>query len=161
MAIQLKNKIKLDSTLAGIRYLFFLFVIIFSVGSMELKAEETEAGNPGVERVELEMQPGSSYIVPVWQAQPGTDEWIFNYHYLNPQNSADMINVMEYGKLILKAYPDDKTFSSRPGWMDWTVRTEWIVSGDADIVRLANEDMSSGEKVPGTSLPDGTGHTVG
>ena len=52
MTIQLKNKIKLDRTLAGIRYLFFLIVIIFSVGSMELKAEETKAGNSGVERVE-------------------------------------------------------------------------------------------------------------
>ncbi|MDE6903651.1 MAG: hypothetical protein K2P76_01690, partial [Lachnospiraceae bacterium] len=160
MTIQLRNKIKLDSTLAGIRYLFFLFVIVFSVGSMELKAKETEAGNPGVEKAELEMHPGSSFGFPVWQAQPGIDEWVYNYSYKSP-NLTNMENVMNYGKLTLKAYPDDKTFSSRPGWMDWTVHTEWIVSGDADIVKLANEDMSSGEKVPGTSLPDGTGHTVG
>ncbi len=148
--------------MSGIKYIFFLTVLFFSIGNMELKAEETEAGNPGVERVELEMQPGFQYFVPVWQAQPGIDEWIFNYHYLYHENPAHMLNVMEYGKLTLKAYPDDKTFSSRPGWMDWTVHTEWIVSGDADIVRLANEDMSSGyEKVPGTGHPDGTGHTVG
>ncbi len=164
MAVQLTktNRIKKNHMWFGIRYFFFLIVIVFSVGNIELKAEETEAGNPGVERVELEMQPGFEDGVPVWQAQSSVDEWIFNYHYVYHENPAHMLNVMEYGKMTLKAYPDDKTFSSRPGWMDWTVNTEWIVSGDTDIIRLANEDMSSGyEKVPGTGRPDGTGRTVG
>ena len=159
MTIQLKNKIKLDRTLAGIRYLFFLIVIIFSVGSMELKAEETKAGNSGVERVELEMQPGFEDGVPVWQAQPGIDEWIFNYHYVYHENPAHMLNVMEYGKMTLKVYPTNEY--SGINWKDWTVKTEWTVSGDADIVRLANEDPSSGyDKVPGTGRPEGTGSKV-
>ena len=159
MTIQLRNKIKLDSTLAGIRYLFFLFVIVFSVGSMELKAKETEAGNPGVERVKLEMQPGMDYAVPVWQAQPGIDEWIFNYHYVYHENPAHMLNVMEYGKMTLKAYPTEEY--SGINWKDWTVKTEWTVIGDADIVRLANEDPSSDyEKVPGAGRPEGTGSKV-
>lgn len=161
MAVQLTktNRIKKNHMWLGIRVFFFLAVIVFCLRSMELKAEETEAGNPGVERVELELHPGSSYVVPVWQTQPGTDEWVFNYHYLNPQNPADMINIMEYGKMTLKVYPTNEY--SGINWKDWTVKTEWTVSGDADIVRLANEDPSSGyDKVPGTGRPEGTGSKV-
>ena len=163
MAVYLtkNNPVKKNHMWLGIRYFFFLIVIVFSVGNMELKAEETEAGNPGVEKAELEIMPGRALGDGGWHKANG-DEWAYNYYYLYHENPAHMLNVVEYGKMTLKAYPDDKTFSSRPGWMDWTVYTEWIVSGDTDIIRLANEDMSSGyEKVPGTGRPDGTGRTVG
>ncbi len=161
MAVYLtkNNPVKKNHMWFGIRYFFFLIVIVFSVGNIELKAEETEAGNPGVERVELEMQPGFEDGVPVWQAQSSVDEWIFNYHYVYHENPAHMLNVMEYGKLTLKAYPTEEY--SGINWKDWTVKTEWTVSGDADIVRLANEDPSSGyDKVPGTGRPEGTGSKV-
>ena len=120
MAVQLtkSNQVKKNHMWLGIRYFFFLIVIVFTMGNMELKAEETEAGNPGVEKVELEMHPGSSFGFPVWQVS-GVDEWVYNYAYMSP-NLTNLAYVMEYGKLTLKAYPDDQTFSSRPGWMDWT-----------------------------------------
>ncbi len=161
MQLSKRNGMKNNVMWLNIRCFFFLIVFAFTMGSMELKAEETEAGNPGVERAGLEMHPGSSFGFPVWESLPGVDEWVYNYAYISP-NLTNLAYVMEYGKMTLKAYPDDKTFSSRPGWTDWKVHTEWIVSGDADIVMLANEDMSLGyEKVPGTGRPDGTGHTVG
>ena len=147
--------------MSGIKYIFFLAVLFFGIGSMELKAEETDAGNPGVERVELEITPGRALGDGGWH-KANEDEWVYNYYYLYRENPAHMLNVMEYGKMTLKAYPDDQTFQQQTGWMDWRVQTEWTVSGDVDIVRLANEDMSSGyEKVPGTGRPEGTGHTVG
>ena len=98
MQLSKRNGMKNKVMWLNIKCFFFLFVIVFFIGSMELRAEDAEAGNPGVERVELEMQPGMDYAVLVWQAQPGIDDWVFNYHYVYHENPAHMLNVMEYGK---------------------------------------------------------------
>lgn len=147
------------NSILGITCFFFLVEMFLSMGCIELKAaEESEMQNPGVDKVELELQPAFIVGTPVWQAS-GNDEWVFNYHYMRPEPT-HMSNVMEYATMTLKAYPSDEILATN--WGEWTVQTEWTVSGDTDIIRLANEDTSSGwEGVPGTARPEGTGSTVG
>lgn len=160
MAIRYSKRIsEKKNFILGITCFFFLAAMFLSMGCIELKAaEESETQNPGVDKVELELQPAFIVGTPVWQAS-GNDEWVFNYHYMRPELT-NMSNVMEYATMTLKAYPSDEILATN--WGDWTVQTEWTVSGDTDIIRLANEDTSSGwEGVPGTGRPEGTGSTVG
>lgn len=162
MATRYSNRISgKKNFILGITYFFFLVVMFLSMGCIELKAaEESETQNPGVDKVELELQPAFIVGTPVWQAS-GNDEWVFNYHYMRPEPT-HMSNVMEYATMTLKAYPDDDKFGTKYGWSNWKVETKWIVSGDSGVVVLKGGDYNEyGLVVPTIEAPEGTGYMAG